>query len=158
MAAASKNRDGARQPGELVSYNGASGYTYYKNTLLMKDRATDRVIPLVTGTGASNAKFIGVVSNRVDLSEGLGASNTTMDVWKTGIFSFVANGTGATVDIGSMAYGIDDQTVGNSCGVAGLPVGEITGLVSTSVYRVRIDNAICLPVNSLGVSWDWTQN
>lgn len=158
MSAATKNRDGGRQPGELVSYNGASGYTYYKDCLLMKDRATDRVIPLVSGAGASNAKFIGVISNRVDLSAGLGASNATLDVWKTGIFSFEANGTGSTKDIGSMAYGLDSQTVGNSIGVIGLPVGEITGLVSTSVYRVRIDNAIGLPLNTYGVSWDFTRN
>jgi len=158
MSAASSNRDAARQPGDLASYTGASGYTYYKGTLLMKDRSTDRVIPLVQGSGASNAKFLGVVANRVDLSEGLGASNIVLDVWKTGIFTMEANGTGATVDIGSMAYGIDDQTVGNSAEAPCLAVGEITGLVSTSQYRVRIDNAVGLPINSNGVSWDWTQN
>ena len=33
MAAATANRDGQRQPGELIHYSGASGYKYFKNTL-----------------------------------------------------------------------------------------------------------------------------
>lgn len=158
MAAATKNRYGERQPAEYVPYTGASGYHYYKDTLLMKDGAVGRIRPLVQGSGASNARFIGVASNEVDLSAGLGSSQATLNVWKTGEFTFNANGTGTSAHIGQIGYGLDDQTVGVSAGVVGLPVGEIVGIPTTSTYRVRIDNAVSLPFAAYGISWADTQN
>lgn len=142
MAAANANRDAQRQPGELIPYTGASGYLYYKGTLLIKEgAATTRVIPL-TAAGSSMGTFLGVVENRVDLSAGLGTSQAIINVWSKGEFTFVANGTGASSDIGKMAYGLDDQTVGNSMAVHSLPVGLITGIPTSSTYRVLIDNAV----------------
>jgi len=142
MAAANANRDPERQPGEILHFTGASGYKYYKGTLLIKEgAATSRVIPL-TAAGSSSGTFIGVVENLVDLTAGLGASQAIIDVWSKGEFTFAANGTGASSDIGKMAYGLDDQTVGNSMAVHSLAVGLITGIPSTSEYRVLIDNAV----------------
>ena len=153
MTAAAENRYGERQPSEYCPYNGASGYTYYKHTLQMNDIANGRIIPVVQGAGASHASFVGVASNMVDLSEGLGTSQATLDMWKTGEFTFVANGTGASAHIGQKAFALDDQTVGVSIAPPCLQVGEIVGVPSTSSYRVRVDNAIALPLSTYGVSY-----
>ena len=148
MAAATANRDGERQTGILLSYSGASGYKYYKGTLLIKAGASGaRVIPL-TGAGSSNGTFLGVVENQVDLTAGLGASQAIIDVWAQGEFTFNANGTGVSADIGKIAYGIDDQTVGVSAVVPSIAVGLITGMPSTTEYRVLINSFI----GSRGVS------
>lgn len=158
MAAATQNRFGERQPSELVPYTGASGYRYFKNTLIIKDGSAARIIPLTVGAGASNARFIGVANNEVNLTAGLGASQKILDVWKCGEFTFNANGTGVSADIGKVAYGVDDQTVGVSSGLNSMPVGEIVGLPTTSSFRVRIDNAINLPFIAYGASSVGAQN
>jgi hypothetical protein len=158
MTASTANRFGERQPSEYVPYTGASGYHYYKDCLLMKDASSGRVIPLIQGAGASNGRFLGVMDNEVNLAAGLGSSQAILNVFKRGEYTFEANGTGTSAHIGQMAYGLDDQTVGVSAGVAALPVGEIVGIPSTSTYRVRIDNAICGVLDGYGVSWAYTQN
>lgn len=156
MSAATADRDGQRQPGELVPYTGASGYKYYKNTLIIKD-GPGNLRPLAAA-GLSNAYFIGVNANRVDLTAGLGASQAILDVWKRGEFTFAANGTGASAHIGQRAYALDDQTVGVSMGAPALYVGEITGIPTSTSYRVRIDTAINGSVYGNGISWAATQN
>jgi len=142
MSAATQNRYGERQPGELVSYSGGSGYHYYKNTLIMKRGASASTLMPVTAAGTSGGYFIGVANNEVNQVAGLGASQEVLDIWKTGIFTFAANGTGATNHIGQMAWALDDQTVGVSIAVGSIMVGEITGIPTSTTYRVRIDNAI----------------
>ena len=149
MAAATGNRDYARQEGELVHYSGASGYTYYKGVLLMKDGTGSAAIRPLTRAGSSMGYFIGVANNNVSLAAGLGASNEILEVWKRGEFVFEANGTGTSAHIGMQAYALDDQTVGVSIGIPALYVGEITGIPTTSTYRVLIDPAI----NGRGVSF-----
>lgn len=142
MAAANANRDAQRQPGELLHFTGASGYKYYKGTLLIKTGASGaRVVPL-TQAGSSMGYFLGVVENLVDLTAGLGASQAIIDVWSRGEFTFKANGTGVSSDIGKIAIGLDDQTVGISVDPNALAVGVITGIPSTSEYRVLIDGYI----------------
>lgn len=148
MAAASADRKVDRQPSELASYNGASGYLYYKGTLLMKDATNAAVLRPLTAAGASNGYFLGVVADRVDLTAGLGSSQKTLEVWKRGEFTFAANGTGASADIGKLAFALDDQTVGVSIAQPTLVVGEIMGIPTTSTYRVRIDSF----VGSRGIS------
>ena len=144
MAAATADRDGQRQPSELAPYTGASGYLYYKNTLIMRPgvSGTAGVPQPVTAAGASGGYFLGVNADRVDLSAGLGSSNALLRIWKTGEFTFAANGTGASNHIGYRAYALDDQTVGISIAQPALPVGEIVGIPTSSTYRVRIDNAV----------------
>jgi len=142
MAAATADRDGQRQPSELISYSGGSGYLYYKNTLLMRigtAASNDGTIRPLAAAGACQGTFLGVVSNRVDLSAGLGASQATIDTWKTGEFTLQANGTGVSGDIGLIAYALDDQTVGTSMAFHSLAVGEIVGLPRSTQYRVRIN-------------------
>lgn len=142
MAAANANRDAQRQPGDLLHFTGASGYKYYKGTLLIKTGASGaRVVPL-TAAGSSHGYFLGVVENQVDLTAGLGASQAIIDVWATGEFTFKANGTGASSHIGQIAYGLDDQTVGISMAIHSLPVGIITGYPNTSEYRVWINSFV----------------
>jgi hypothetical protein len=141
MAAATKNREGQRAPGEMVAYNGASGRHYYANTLLMVN-GVGTVLPLAQGAGASSGKFLGFLENEVDLSGMVGLSNAPLNVYKAGVVTLAANGTGVSADIGRRAYGLDDQTVGTSIAAPALYVGEIVGLPSTSTYRVRIDNAV----------------
>lgn len=160
MSAATQNRDGQRQPGEVVAYNGSSGYNYYKETLVQKTIGSAVVNPAVQGAGASNARFIGVVVDRVDLTAGLGSSNAVLNVYKRGEFTFVANGTGVSVHIGQRAFALDDQTVGVSMGVPCLWVGEITGIPTSGTYRVLIDNAVGQPMSShtMGASWTVAQN
>jgi hypothetical protein len=142
MAAATADRLVDRQPAELCHYSGASGYKYYKGCLVIKPGDSTLPIQPLTAAGSSDAYFLGVIANRVDLSAGLGSSNEILDVWKRGEFTYAANGTGASAHIGLRAYALDDQTVGISMAVPSLCVGEITGIVSTSKYRVRIDNAV----------------
>jgi hypothetical protein len=146
MTAATSDRDGQRQPSELVPYTGASGLTYYKNTMVMMQPA-GVILPAAQGAGASMSTFLGVMRNRVDVNSS-GLSNAIMEVWKKGEFTFAAQGTGATADIGANAWIIDDQTVGMSVAPPMLKAGEIVGLPSTSEYRVRIDNAINQTYNS----------
>jgi len=158
MAAATQDRFGERQPSELVPYSGASGFTYYKDTLQMYSALGTGIRPLVQGVGASNARFIGVADNRVDLSSGLGASQETLNVFKKGEYTFEAQGTGVSAHIGQIAYGLDDQTVGVSAAAPALPVGEIVGFPTASTYRIRIDNAINGMPHNRGVSWAQVQN
>lgn len=142
MSAATQNRDGERQVGEYVAYSGNSGYHFYHDALVMKAGASSARVQPYAVTGASGGYFLGVGSNEVNLAAGLGASQEILNVWKTGIFTFAANGTGVTSDIGKLAWGLDDQTVGISVADAALCVGEIVGIPTSSTYRVRIDNAI----------------
>lgn len=123
----------------------------------MKDPAGAIIRP--AAQGVTGAAFLGVVDNRVNLSEGLGASQEVINVWKTGEFTFDANGTGASAHIGQRAYALDDQTVGVSIAYPCLRVGEIVGIPSTSTYRVRIDSAISsMDVLSNGISFAFAQN
>ena len=142
MSAATGNRFGERQKGDLVAYSGGSGYHYYKDTLIMKAGASTSTIMPVTVAGGSGGYFMGVAANEVDQSAGKGASQEILNIWKSGIFTFVANGTGATNQIGAMAWALDDSTVGVSIAQGALMVGEITGIPTSTAYRVRIDNAI----------------
>lgn len=141
MAAATRNRDAERSPSDMYAYNGNSGVHIYADTLVMVS-AAGRIQPAVVGAGASGGRFLGVAKNELDLSGNLGSSNVVLDIWKAGIFTFAANGTGVSADIGRRAYIIDDATVGNSAGAPSLYAGEIVGMPTTSFYRVRIDNAV----------------
>lgn len=141
MAAATADRYGQRQASEYDPYTGASGYIYYKDTFIMRD-GTGVIRPAVVGAGASMSRFLGVASNHVDRLTDSGASQAVLNIWKRGEFTFAATGTGASADIGKVAWIHDDQTVGTSAAVPALAAGEIVGLVSTSAYRVRIDNAV----------------
>lgn len=159
MTAATGNRYAERQPSEFVPYTGSSGYKYYKDTLIMKSSSGAVITPVgLTNPGVSNGYFLGVVNNKVDLSAGLGSSQAIIDVWKSGEFTFEANGTGASQHIGQIAYALDDQTVGVSCAAPCLPVGEIVGIPSTTKYRVRINNFVGLGIANRGVSWAAIQN
>lgn len=159
MSAAAADRYGERQPSEYTPYSGASGYTYYKHTYIMHKADGTGVAPAVQGTGCSGAHLLGVLDNGVNLSEGLGASQETLNIWKKGEFTFEAQGTGASAHIGQRGYLIDDQTVGVSAGIPCLVAGEIVGLPSASEYRVRIDNAVGLWGHaSVGLSWTPLQN
>jgi hypothetical protein len=142
MAAATGDRDGQRQPSEIVAYLGASGRVYYQDTMQMITPA-GLLIPAAVGAGASMARFIGVARNNVTMNNtDPGVSAALIEVWKTGEFTFAATGTGASADIGKVAWIHDDQTVGTSAAVPALRAGEIVGLPSTSAYRVRIDGAV----------------
>lgn len=140
MSAATGDREYQRQPSVLVPYGGASGYKYYAGAMLMRD-TTGGIRPLVKGVTVST--FLGVNADRVDLTGGdKGASAKIINVYKDGEFTFEANGTGASAHIGQIAYAQDDQTVGVSSAVPHHKVGVITGLVSTSKYRVRITSYV----------------
>lgn len=152
MAAATANRFGERQPSHLASYTGASGYHYYKDTLVIKPGVSLAAFIPLTRLGSSNGYFMGVASEEVDLTAGLGASQRILRIWKTGEFTFAANGTGSSWHIGLPAYGLDDQTVGVSIASQSIIVGEIVGVPTTSSYRVRIDAAI----GNRGVSAEFT--
>lgn len=158
MTAATKNREGERQPSDLCPYSGASGYHYYKHTFLMHKANGTGIAPLVQGAGCSGAHFIGVAANEVDQSGGLGASQMTLNVWKEGEFTFAHDYTGTSADIGLRAYGLDDQTIGTSAAAPCLSVGEIVGLVGSCSSRVRIDNAVNEDFLAHGVSWGFDQN
>ena len=143
MAAATRDREvSSRTPGNLIPYSGASGYNYLVGCMTMRDITGAIIRPMVQGAGASNARFLGINRNRVDLTAGLGSSQAILDIYKTGVFTLLANGTGSSTDIGKVAYALDDQTVGISIAAPCLAVGEITGFIDTSTYRVRIDNFV----------------
>lgn len=138
MAAATTNHDSKRSPGDKIDYHGASGYTYFTDTMVMQSAGSALIIPLA---GTSGVYFLGVVENKVAL--GTGNSQAMLHVWKTGEFEFDANGTGASSHIGRAAYAIDDKTVGISGGAfASVYVGEVTAVPTSSTYRVRIDQAV----------------
>lgn len=137
--AATADREIQRQPSELVAFTGVSGQTYYAGTMVM--RGVSHLLPAARGT--TDSRFVGVIENRVDLSGGnVGASNHEMLVHMKGEFTFDAQGTGSTDDIGKVAYIIDDETVGTSVAPPYNEAGIIVGLPSTSEYRVRITNSV----------------
>ena len=127
----------ARQPSDLVPYTGASGYSYYSGGMLMKGATAGLILP-VTTTGLTNSTFLGV--NITNAFPANGASNATLEVFKTGEFTFDAQGTGISAHIGQIAYAFNDNTVGVSSAVPRLPVGEIVGIPTSTTYRVRITN------------------
>lgn len=138
--AASADRTQERQPSEYCFYRGSSGTKIYSGTFVMRTNAG--VIQAGEG-GASTSSFLGVADNQADLSATqTGITAINVKVWKTGEFTVKALGTGATTDIGQKAYLHNDETVGVSYGTPNLVVGEITGIPSTSTYRVRITNAV----------------
>lgn len=145
MAATRDRTVADRQQGDIVSYTGNSGYNYYEGCLLMKGASGPIIQPAVVGAGSSNARFLGVNANRLDLTNG--TSVGILNVFKTGIFTFIAQGTGASGDIGLRAYAIDDQTVGISAAAQSLFIGEITQIPDSSTYRVRIDAAVNAGLN-----------
>lgn len=139
MAAATANREITRQPGELVAYNGASGRHYYAGTMVIRNNA-GAIVPGALGASGDLISFLGVVQDNVNLTTNNGNSNLSLNVYKTGEFTFVAQGNGVSADIGRIAYLMDDQTVGVSTGIPRTPVGEITGIPNSTSYRVRITN------------------
>lgn len=155
MAAATTDRDMQRQPSTQANYTGVSGQTYYKGTGVMANGVG--VVPVAQGAGASNAYFLGIVDNRIDLSAGLGASQGIINVWKVGEYTVAAQGTGVSSHIGKRAYWIDNQTVGVSAATPVLLAGEIMAIPTSSTYRLRIDNAVNAPFVS-GLSGFATQN
>ncbi len=144
MAAATQDRDGQRQPSIIAPYTGASGELYYKNTFMIRNgtSGTDGVVRSLTLAGSSRGYFLGVNADRVDLSAGLGSSQSQLRIWKAGEFTFAANGTGISSHIGEVAYGLDDNTAGISAVQPALIVGEIVAIPTSSTYRIRIDNAV----------------
>lgn len=149
MSALTVNVNRERKESDLIAYNGGSGYNYYKGAMVIKQGASwATIIPLATA-GASSAKFLGVNEEQINLTAGLGSSNGTLKLWTTGEFTFSANGTGVTNDIGLRAYGLDDNTVGNSLAQPAVWVGIITGIPDSTHYRVLIDQAI----GALGASF-----
>ena len=143
MSAATQNRFAERAESDIIAYSGGSGYHYYRDTLIMKQGLSLSTITPVASAGCSGGLFLGVAVNEVNLAAGLGASQEVLNIWKTGVFTFASNGVGATSDIGRRAWALDDSTVGLSmASQGGLYVGEITGVPSSTTYRVRIDPAV----------------
>ncbi len=142
MAASSGNRDAERQPGTLLHFTGASGFRYDKGTMIIKPGASYAGFIPLTAAGSSYGTFLGVIESGADLTAGLGTSQAIIEVWSMGEFSFVANGTGASDHIGKIAYALDNQTVGVSMAAYSIPVGLITGIPSTTEYRVLINGFV----------------
>jgi len=139
MAAANANRKNARQQGDIETYTGASGRQYFQGTLVARNNA-NALVPYTLGASGDSITFLGVASQNVNLSGNLGTSNFGLDIWKTGVFTFEAQGTGVSAHIGRLAFAIDDQTVGISAAIPRMPIGEIVGIPTSTSYRVRISN------------------
>jgi hypothetical protein len=139
MTASTKDREARMSPGDVVAYQGASGYTLYAGCGVMLHNNLVRPIAQGSGISTATATYLGIARNGAIGNTGVnGASVVPLEVFKTGVFSLVANGTGASADIGKDAYWIDDQTVGTSCAKPYFVAGKVVGLDSTSSYRVRI--------------------
>jgi len=143
MTAATKDRVVDRQPAELVTYQGSSNYQIFSGTGVM---AKDGDIqPVAQGAGISSASniFLGIAENNAIGFDGSnGNSTANVDVWAEGEFTLEVNGTGASSDIGKKVYFVDDQTVGVSVAPPRILAGNVTGLRTTSLYRVRINSAV----------------
>ncbi len=147
MAALTADRESQRQQSSQVNYTGSSGYKYYAGAMIMKGISGGIIRPILggaSGAGASNGRFLGILENRVDLTNPAtgGASQAILRIWKSGEFTVSANGTGASSDIGQVAYAMDDGTVGISLAQPSLPVGEIIAIPTSTTYRIRIDNFV----------------
>lgn len=142
MAAATANRDISYQPADIVAYNGSSGQRYYAGTMVVR-LASGAIAPAVVGAGASNSAFLGVAREEVNLTTNNGLSNLRLNLYKHGEFTFAAGpGGGVSTDIGRVVFALDDQTVGASAAAPYLAVGEVTGIPTSTTYRVRITNYV----------------
>lgn len=157
MSAATKNRlnDASRSAGDVVEYAGASGVHIYSGTLVLEN-TEGYVKPASTNGNTATDRFVGVAWDEMDNSSTNSSlssvSNGALDcrVYKSGVFTFVAQGTPSASDVGEVAYAVDDQTVGNSHAEA-ITVGNIVGYDSSN-YRVRIDKYVD---SVAGVSGYW---
>lgn len=130
-----------KQPSAYVPYTGGQSIGYFKGQLLVMSAGAIKPA-MGNTTGASGTHFLGVADSRVALEGGKGSSQATLNVWKTGEFTYNAVGTGVSSDIGLRAYALDDNTVGPSVAAPTIYVGEIVALPTSTTYRLRIDSAV----------------
>lgn len=139
MAAATADRDGKRQDGELKAYQVAASTTIYKDTLVGVT-AAGYLAPLAHGT--AGLIFVGVAIEKTDNSAGTAGAKSCR-VRKKGEYEFAYNGGDATIALlGDEVYAVDDQTVDEDAVVTtnDYKVGAITEFISATKVRIRVDN------------------
>lgn len=116
----------------------AADAVLYEGTLCFEDAGGD-----FSGTVVENGQFGGVVRKFVDNTGGADGSGGGFgakyaEVWTDGDFELPMDTTSlAAADIGKAVYGVDNYTISETATDL-VPVGVITGIVSTSVAIVSI--------------------
>jgi predicted RecA/RadA family phage recombinase len=139
MTALTSNYEAKRQDGEFLSYPVVGSDEIFKGALLQIATSGDDqgyVAPLADGT---NRRFVGVAVEGVDNIDG-DRGDKTVRVYKKGVFQFT-KATATQADVGSAAYGHDDNTIGTSS-TNSVYVGRIVGLVDSSTVKLQIDSAV----------------
>jgi hypothetical protein len=127
--ALTQDKGTARRVGDVVNHPVAASQNLFLGAIGMLNASGF----LVKGSTATGLKPAGVIQARIDNSAGADGDNT-VDVRK-GCYLFKNDGSVTRVDIGSMAYVVDDETVANSDGTgtrSGL--GQIVDLDDDGVW------------------------
>ena len=129
MAALTANLTTRRKEGTVLSYPCAVDIVY-RGSLVTID-STGYLQPLLN---EANEAFAGVASEKVDNSAGA-AGDKSCQVYTEGVFYFAGTGFAQT-DVGTLAFGTDDQTV--SLTPSNVCVGRIVEFVSSTEIGVDI--------------------
>jgi hypothetical protein len=139
MTALTDAYEAKRQDGEILEYPVKGSTTIYKGGLLQTATTGDDegyAAPLADG---ADRRFIGVAVESVDNSDG-SRGDKTVRVYKKGVYQYT-KGSAVQTDVGSAAYGHDDNTIGSSS-TNSVFVGRIVGLVDSSTVKLQIDAAV----------------
>ena len=135
MAAATAPRDAQRKESDDVSFP-MGAVKIWKGTLVSV-RADGYLYPARSGTATD--VFKGVAEETIDNSGGAAGAKECR-VRKTGSFVF-AKTAAVIADVGIAFYASDDQTLTATAANNQL-VGYAENLISSSLLRIRIDNAV----------------
>lgn len=134
-----------KQDGSIRSYPVAASTKIYQGTMVFLTAAGYADDDTNTGTNG----FLGIAKEYVDNSSG-SAGDLSVEVYTEGDFELVGSGF-AQADVGSVVYAEDNFTIGVSISSASVPIGRVTGYVSSTKLIVYIEptGTGALPVAAL---------
>lgn len=125
MTALSANRDSHQKPGNLIDYEMVASDTIYSGGIVCESSG-------YAAPGADTAGYIFMgISNEKQANESGSAGDKRVQVWAEGVFVLKFNGTPEITDVGSIAYVVDDQTVGTTS-TNGVEIGRIVEVTTSS--------------------------
>lgn len=128
MAALTADRDTHERVGLQIVYDVAAATEIFKGSLVQLDAAGDAE----PCDGTASHVIVGRAAEYVNNTGAAGASTVQIE---QGVFKWENDGSNTVVaaDLGQLAYGEDDQTVGNTAGTLSI-VGRIVTLDSDGVW------------------------
>lgn len=136
MAALTEDLTEFRKEGDLQSFDMIASDIIFNGALVQMVVSTGNIQPLVT-TDGTTVEFVGIAMNNGDNSSGA-AGDVAVKIDVSGaIVKLVGSGLTQT-DVGSPAYGTDDQTFTTTQGTNTQLLGIITEVISATSARVKL--------------------